>query len=161
MGSAKWVRLSGIGAHGVDYGGYYAGAVWLFEGPAATDATLPDDAEATVYGPSDDVYVGRWLACGKDATGDDLPDLLVGTTFDDAGGSGAGAVMLAAGPWYGTSSLDDATWKLVGTTGNDYLGSAVMLPGDLDGDGVGDVIVSARNYGTYAGSVALILGGGL
>jgi len=149
-----------VGAYGVDYAGYYAGAVYLLDGPVSADGTLADDAVATVYGPSDDVYVGTQLGCGEDASGDDVADLLVGATLDDGGGISSGAVMLAAGPWSGSSTLDDYAWKLVGTGATEYLGTSVLLPGDLDGDGLGDAVVSATGYGTHAGAVALIPGGG-
>jgi hypothetical protein len=71
---------------------------------------------------------GTSVAGGFDATGDGVPDFVVGAPGDDNNGSGSGSVRLFSG----------ATGLAVLTrdgAGGDALGTSVAMPGDMDGDG--------------------------
>jgi hypothetical protein len=84
-----------------------------------------------------------------DVDGDGLPDILVGTQGNGAGGPNAGKVSLflasslnAGGG--GTLALSTADLRIIGVRADDRLGTDVASLGDLDGDGLAEVLLSAR-----------------
>jgi len=95
-----------------------------------------------------------------DLNGDGLSDLLVGAPDNDVGGSNAGAVYLLLGPIQDSDlSLSDAI--LYGGGEDHNAGAALRSVGDADGDGIGDVLVSAQGAdGQYveAGETYLVAG---
>ena len=71
---------------------------------------------------------------------------------------------MVLGPITGNVSLDSAQASVFGGTAGDAVGTRVSAAGDLDGDGSGDVLISAPGSDAAAaggGAVGLILGGGL
>lgn len=66
------------------------------------------------------------------------------------------------GPITVDAPLDSADATLVGAAPEDDLGDVVCAPGDVDGDGRGDILVSSADHATTAsdlGVVYLVLGG--
>jgi hypothetical protein len=113
-----------------------AGAVAIFSaGSGELDFT--DDADATFWGDGDDALAGSSVASG-DVNADGIGDLIVGAP----GTSGYGTVCIALGPLSGSNSLDSVDTVILGISAGDGLGSAVAS-GDLDGDGVDDVLMGA------------------
>ena len=139
--------------------GSWTGAVYLVLGtPRGTMDLSLADAKWTGRGAGG--LAGSALA-GGDVDGDGYADLLVGAPGDDAGGTGAGAAFLLRGPLSAAGSLADAAAILVGENGDDAAGSAVALPGDLDGDGTSDLALGARLEDSAlsdGGAVYLVLG---
>lgn len=94
------------------------------------------------------------FAGGVDATGDGVPDLLIGKTGDATNGQMAGA----AGVY------DVATLTLLneafGTSRVDLLGSTIALLDDVNGDGTRDLLVGTGNWDQmYSIGVARVLSG--
>ncbi len=122
------------------------------------DAFLNGDGASDRFGWSVDIT--------PDLTGDGVDDLLVGAPYDDDGASNAGTVWLFAGgeDLAGDLGSADATVSFTGDASGDQLGASVHGGGDLDGDGLDDVIVGIP-YGEYSsrdeGLVALYLGASL
>jgi hypothetical protein len=142
-----------------DDGGSNAGAVYLVCGPPAGDTDL-SAADAKLIGESsnDQAYV---LAAAGDVDADGYDDVLVGASWNAAGGSHAGAAYLVLGPVAGDVDLSAADAKLVGETTDDWAGVSVASAGDVDADGHADLLVSAPyngDGGTSAGEIYLVYG---
>jgi len=129
-----------VGARYEDNPGDNAGRIYLLfdacsAGPIAYGAT-------EITGDAQD-QLGVQFAPADDLTGDGLPDLIAGAPYRNDGLPDQGAVLLFAGPITGPVSSSDAVSVLYGTRVDELAGSATAAPGDLDGDGLGDLAVGA------------------
>jgi len=93
----------------------------------------------------------------KDVDGDGVPDLLVGDPYSSQNGLiGNGAVLIYSG------ASKNLIWQVAGQSSGDNLGSSVANGGDLDGDGIADVIVGSDRSSPagvmHAGSILLYSG---
>jgi len=150
-----------VGAPGYDGGASNAGVAWLVAAPLGGSGDLALDATATLLGESSGDAAGRAVAAAGDLNGDGLGDLLVGAYQDDTGGNNAGAVYVVLGGVTGTLSLVDAQARLVGEAAGDGAGRAMAGAGDVDGDGVDDLLLGAAGSdatASGAGSAYLVLG---
>ena len=141
-------------------GSTYAGRAYIIHGPFSATHTA---ADGTLTGASGQDYLGEGVAIVPDTNGDGNDDVLVGADENDALGSGNGAAYLLLGPATGThvasnSSAGTVDAWLRGDEGNESFGYAVHGD-DLDGDGYGDLIVSAPDAGSSLhGYVAIWFG---
>ena len=120
------------------------GAVMLVYAPFSDDTTrLGTESDAVVRGGVSGDGVGRTLAAGGDVDGDGVPDMLVGGPYADREGKDRGVVSLALGPFAGEVDLADAQAELRGQ-GPDELAGMDLAMGDVDGDGLADLVVGAR-----------------
>jgi hypothetical protein len=110
--------------------------------------------------------VGEWagwrLAGVGDVDGDGLADALTVGRFNDTLADDGGKVYLVREPELVAAqmSLGELSTAWLGEADNDHLGRDVAGPGDLDGDGLGELLMST--YSLYegneeAGSVHLFL----
>ena len=148
-----------VGAPYEDAGAVDAGAAYLVLGPGTGSHGLAE-ADAKLLGAREGDSAGNCVALASDADGDGLAEIAVGApVYED--GLAAGWTALWSGSPSGTLSLAQASWILQGEQAGDYLGFAVAGPGDMDGDGLGDLLVGAPlddGAGAEAGAVVVLLG---
>jgi len=95
-----------------------------------------------------------------DINDDGVDDIIVGANGDDDGGGGSGVAFIFFGSPSMPSLIDgaNADVKLIGEAGGDGFGRSVSGAGDINGDGMNDVIVGADtdDDGGGASGVAFI-----
>jgi Ca2+-binding RTX toxin-like protein len=114
-------------------------------------------------------FAGRVVAGGFDINGDGFDDLIVGAYGNDSGGNSAGAAYVVFGVDGGfdrSINLDDIAagsggFKIVGQNASDFAGRAVSGAGDVNDDGIDDLLVGANGNdggGNYAGAAYVVFG---
>ncbi len=150
-----------VGAQAESSAGTDTGAAYLLYGPVSTSAGLDSSSDGMLTGENDWDYAGYTVAGAGDVNDDGLADVLVGSRWQDAGGSGSGAAYLVLGPSSGTASLSTAEAKLVGGGSSELAGSSLTSLGDIDGDDHDDIAIGApgrTEAGTNTGAVYVLLG---
>ncbi len=130
--------------------------VWLFRGPLPARFGF-GDALATVYTRGEGGILGNGIDL-VDLDGDGAAELVAGAPnlYD-----GLGAVLVFAGPVTGALAGLAADGAWVGEQGAGPVGVYARGAGDVDGDGVGDVVVGVPNDdegAEDAGAVYLVSG---
>jgi hypothetical protein len=131
-----------IGARSNDDNGIQAGRVYLFYGPVI-GSLAATNADAIIEGAAFD-EIGRAVARLGDINGDGFDDIVLGT--DVAGTDSRGEIFIFNGPLAGTLSVADANATISGSFSNESFGASVASAGDLNGDGVNDLIVGAPRF---------------
>ena len=138
---------SGNGRSFVVFGKTSTGAVDLAAVAAGTGGFV-------IEGYSDSVFGGSSVSGAGDVNGDGLADVIVGAKWADPGGLGDAGTSFVVFGQTGTAPVDlsavaAGTGGFVITGGLEYgnLGTSVSSAGDVNGDGLADLIVGAPNYG--------------
>jgi hypothetical protein len=144
-----------VGAHAGSHGEPEAGAIYLVYGPLTEGLDL-SAADAKLVGEEPEDYAGSSLASAGDINADGYDDVLVG-----AWGHESGEAYLLYGPLVGDLDLSAADVKLFSGDLSDYAGKSVASAGDVDDDGLDDVLVGApgdEDGGYVAGAAYLLYG---
>ena len=134
--------------------------LYIAHGPISGDVDFALDADAAFRCHSD-----FW--CGfahdvADVNGDGHADAVVGAYRDNTGDSNPGFLYVEFGPLVGETDLEvDADVEIVGAGEYAGLGYAVDASHDLNGDGTGDIAVSAwlDSIGALYGGAVYIIDG--
>ncbi len=135
----------------------------VVEGMVTTEAAF-----AVIKGMRVEAHLGFSLGAGGDLNGDGIGDLVIGAPWDDVpetAGTYEGSVVLVFGraaDWCDDAEAPGAFVVLEGDEAGARAGSAVSIAGDINGDGLADVLVGAPNHATGvatdAGAAYLIPG---
>ena len=160
-----------IGAIGADPNGRdFAGASYVVFGrdqgfPATID--LASDADLIIQGAAAHDRSGRSVSGAGDVDGDGIDDLIIGALLADPNGrDSAGASYVVFGSDQGfPATIDlasDADLIIQGAAAGDRSGCSVSGAGDVDGDGIDDLIIGASsaspNGRTDAGASYVVFG---
>jgi len=152
-----------IGANSSDDGGEDAGKAYLVLSGSLSDFSTIDlaDADYSFVGEASEDYAGRSVSSAGDVDGDGLDDLLIGAYGNDEGGDSAGkSYLILSSSLGGTSSIDlaDVDYRFVGEDSGDRSGNSVSSAGDVNNDGVGDILIGSTNYHSYDDSTGSYIG---
>ena len=130
-----------IGAYLYDNGQKDEGAIYVYQGRSNG---LDPNPIATMEGEQIDAYAGFNVASAGDINGDGYSDIIAGSYAYDNGQIDEGAAFVWMG---GARSIKETvvTHLEMNISGIQF-GWSVAGVGDVNGDGFGDVIVSANNY---------------
>jgi len=148
-----------VGAPGDSTVGAGSGRAYVVFGQTATDpVSLADIAAETgsgfaIQGVAADDVAGFSVGGGMDVSGDGVPDLVVGSFGAAANGDASGRAYVVFGK--SDQDLVDLADVLAGTGGfaidgvaeYDNAGYSVAIAGDIDGDGLFDILVGAPRAG--------------
>ncbi len=146
----------------------FRGTVYLFLGGnlGASSSLNMEDADYVIEGVDYEGagQGGASLASAGDVDGDGHGDFLIGAYQNDDANSWAGKAYLFLGGNLGSTtslSTTDADYSFEGLDTNDYMGWTVNAAGDVDGDGLGDLLIGAYRHSGAAGRVSLFLASSL
>ena len=147
-----------VGASAIDT---YGGAAYVITGSASLASGYVEDEGVPLRSESGGDYVGYALDVVDDMDGDGYDEVLIGAFYEDEGAANAGAAYLVYGPITAELDLEDADSKLLGANKSDHLATAVRDGGDLNDDGVPDIVLSADGVdegASNAGAVYVLFG---
>ena len=127
------------------------GQVWLVHGPLSGALTV-SDAEASLVGDAQTAFsFGSSLTAAGDTDGDGVDDVLISSQFYAADGERAGRSWLFLGGLSGAYSVTDAEATFLALGPGDLLGAATLRAGDINDDGLSDVLLSAPQQVSWGG----------
>ena len=146
-----------VGAPYADENGSNAGASYVVFGRGRTDVAEDVDLANLgdrgfhILGAAADDFSGRSVAGAGDVNGDGLADVIVGAPYADANGVVSGASYVVFGrrgadalEEVNLANLGDRGFRIVGEAAGDFVGFSVSGAGDVNGDGLADLVVGAR-----------------
>ena len=143
-----------LGAHDDRTGGFGHGAVYLAAGPFEGDTILSEISTYSV-GASGSTDFGETVAAAGDLNGDGLAD--VAATAARTSSSSSTMYIGCGGP-IGSFSLESSCGR-INPEGYTHVGSGAISPaGDVNSDGLDDLLVTAIDIDTYGGAAFLFHG---
>jgi hypothetical protein len=149
-----------IGARRLDGGDADSGALVVVHSGGFGEL-YADEVGFVWEGTDDQGYAGTQVTTLDDLNGDGLAEVLIGAPQNDPNGSNSGQAFLLYGPLTLDGSLASADAVFDGEASSDNAGAAVAAAGDVDGDGLPDLLIGAPEEGsahTQGGAGYLFLG---
>jgi hypothetical protein len=138
------------------------GVVCIFEAPFSASSSA-DDASVILQGTLAFGHAGSTLAGLGDVNDDGWPDIAVAApATGEVGAAAMGTLYVLDGPFRSDGDLvEHAATIVTGEGGNDHFGHGLAAAGDVDGDGLPDLIVGAPDWsghGSATGAAWLFSG---
>jgi hypothetical protein len=142
-----------------------AGQTYLILGKSSgwsMDTSLAD-SDASFWGEGLEDSSGHSVSTAGDVNGDGYDDLLIGAHGSHEDGIGGQTYLILGKPdgWAMDTSLSNADASFLGENGADRAGWSVSSAGDLNGDGLDDLLIGSPfngDGGSFAGQTYLFLG---
>jgi hypothetical protein len=115
--------------------------VYVYHGSATGLGSTP---ARIVDGGQIGAQFGLWVATAGDVNGDGFSDAIVGARLHDNGQSDEGAAFLYLGSAAGLAA--SPAWQAEGDQAGAHFGRHAATAGDVNGDGMSDVLVGASDY---------------
>ena len=163
-----------IGSYTGDDGGMNAGEAYVVFGSSTGFgagvidlSALGSSAGFIIQGDAPIDWAGYDVSAAGDVNGDGFGDIIVGAPLGDDGGgsSGEAYVVFGKSSEFGTIDLTNLGaadgFVIQGDAIGDHAGESVSAAGDINGDGMADLIVGApngHNGGTDAGEAYVLFG---
>ena len=130
----------------------YTGKVYVYTG-----ASIGPSTTATTTWTADSAYnfFGVWVSGAGDTNGDGYADVIVGN-YGDGATTYVGRAFVYEGSAAGLATAPVASWT--GEADNDDFGICVSGAGDVNGDGLADVVVGASGHDSMRGRVYVFEG---
>jgi len=138
------------GAYGYN-AGTNQGRAYIYFGGSSMDNT----ADVTLLGGLAGDRFGLSVSNTGDVNGDGFGDVIVGAE-SYSGGTDQGRAYIYFG---GDPMNNNSDVVLTGVSAGDQFGNSVSLAGDMNGDGLSDVIVGAKGYNSFQGRAYVFFGG--
>lgn len=158
------------GAIGADEGGTNRGAAYVMLSrqttvPHVVVSQLSSGFGFKLSGAADGDGTGVSVSDAGDVNGDGLTDMIVGAQLNDSAGANNGSAYVVFGsgessfPTIALGSLNGTNgFKITGAANNELAGFSAKKAGDVNGDGLSDIIVGASGAGGGAGAAYVVFG---
>jgi hypothetical protein len=147
------------------------GATFVLFGSAAGFASVVDASSLdgnngfAIHGEQAGDFSGFSVSTAGDINGDGVADMIIGAPFTASNGSYSGASYVVFGSNAGFGAELDLTnldgvngFKVVGAGAYNYSGWSVSDAGDINGDGIDDIVVGAIGSESSAGASYVVFG---
>jgi Ca2+-binding RTX toxin-like protein len=134
---------------------FYTGRSYIVFGKRTPFAATLELSELTggsgfkIIGEAADDWSGRSVSAAGDINGDGIDDVIIGSLFADPNGSKSGASYVVFGSRAAAGNLNLSAltgsngFQISGEVADDWSGWAVRAAGDINGDGIDDMIIGA------------------